>query len=106
MTAPTHRATTTGLILIRIENVPSGHRDTQRTQRVQNSNGARMGRKHVGKTAVRLRRFVAPAAADETFLSGKRWRRTFADDPIFLSVMFFPPREIVMIVHFFENLRA
>ena len=49
---------------------------------------------------------VAHASADKTFLSGKRRRRAFAYNPIFLTIVLFSPGEIVVVVHFFDNLCA
>ena len=51
-------------------------------------------------------RVVAHASADETFLSRKSRRCAFAHDPIFPAIMFFPPGKVMMVMHFFDNVRA
>jgi hypothetical protein len=50
-------------VLVRIDNIPPGHGYTQRRQRVQNPNRARMRGEDVGQSAIRLRRFIEIAPA-------------------------------------------
>src|SRR6267378_7183252 len=45
---------------------------------------------------------IAHASANKTFLSWKRRGRALAYDPILLAVVLLAPREVVMIVHFFD----
>ena len=51
-------------------------------------------------------RVVAHASANKSFLAGKRRRRAFAHDPELFAIVFLLPGEVVMVVHFLENLRA